>query len=265
MFIQTDNIYRSRHVYILNLQHNGDISVAALGAITELFYRQQTLPIPHLVATGIRNIIKQPRLSTTDEIYQEKLTDLLRLFVAQQWSRWIDDEVIFPDIAAALCSFTFDCYAPLSFIEKLSIWHPLINGLGSRGCGQHLQMMHLLVADILKKIQFRHHFDELIDLNNETLDDDMLTDWQNYLTQCIETIALVAEVKPLEVFEQVYSEWNKPFEIFESLEKIIDVNGSLIISDSQHNQLFNVLRDLSSLCQTLTRIIPILQGEYVKF
>lgn len=87
----------------------------------------------------------------------------------------------------------------------------------------------------------------------------MLTDWQHYLTQCIETIALIAEVKPLQVFEQVYSEWSKPFAIFESLEKSIDGSGSLIINDNQH--IYCILRDLSSLCQTLTRLMPILQGN----
>lgn len=94
----------------------------------------------------------------------------------------------------------------------------------------------------------------------------MLTDWQHYLTQCIETIALIAEVKPLQVFEQVYSEWSKPFEIFESLEKSIDSNGSLIINDNQRSQLvYCILRDLSSLCQTLTRLTPILQGNETQF
>lgn len=220
------------------------------------------MPVPHLIANGIRNIIKQPRLITTDEIYQDKLTELLRLFIAQQWSRWIDDELLFPDLIAALYTFTFECYAPLPFTEKLSIWHPLIIGLAPRGFGQHTQTMHLLVAGILQKIQFRVDLDELKTLDNENFDDDMLTDWQHYLTQCIETIALVAEVKPLQVFEQVYSEWSKPFEIFESLEKSIDANGSLIINDNQHSQLiYCILRDLSSLCQTLTRLIPILQGN----
>lgn len=90
----------------------------------------------------------------------------------------------------------------------------------------------------------------------------MLTEWQQYLTQCIETIALVAEARPLQVFEQVYGEWRKPFEIFESLEKSIDPNGSLIIDDNQRSHLvYCVLRDLSSLCQTLTRLTTILQGK----
>lgn len=91
----------------------------------------------------------------------------------------------------------------------------------------------------------------------------MLTEWQQYLTQCIETIALVAEVRPSQVFEQVFGEWCKPFEIFESLEKSIDPNGSLIINDNQRSHLiYCVLRDLSSLCQTLTRLTSILQGWY---
>lgn len=213
--------------------------------------------MPNLVANGIRNIIKQPRLNATDVIYQDKLTELLRLFIAQQWSRWIDE-----DFVAALYTFTLDCYAPQSFTEKLSIWHPLITGLAPREFGQHIQIIHLLVAGILQKIQFRLHFEQLKDLDNENLDDDLLTDWQQYLTQCIETIALVAEVKPLQVFEQVYSEWSKPFAIFESLEKLIDANGSLIINNNQHSQqILCILHDLSSLCQTLTRLIPILQGN----
>lgn len=94
----------------------------------------------------------------------------------------------------------------------------------------------------------------------------MLTDWQHYLSQCIETIALVAEVKPLQVFEQVYCEWSKPFEIFESLEKSIDSSGLLVINDNQRSQsVYCILRDLSSLCQTLTRLTPILQGTAMTF
>lgn len=169
----------------------------------------------------------------------------------------------------------------------------MIKGLASTGFGRYTQTMHLLVAGILQKIQFRLDSDLTI-LDNESLDDDvsiskelfrkqkqamivcgllavkthsnlqMQTEWQQYLTQCIETVALVADVLPLQVFEQVYAEWLKPFEIFESLEKSIDSNGMLIINDNQRSHLvYCILRDLSSLCQTLTRIAPILQGMAV--
>lgn len=149
--------------------------MAALGAIAELFYRQQTLPFPHLIANGIISILKQPRLITNNEMYEDKLTELLRLFIAQQWSRWIDDEVVFPELIAALYTFTFECYAPLQFPEKLAIWHPLISGLAQRGFGRYTQTMHLLVAGILQKIQIRNEDDvnELRTLDNESLDDDV--------------------------------------------------------------------------------------------
>lgn len=33
----------------------------------------------------------------------------------------------------------------------------------------------------------------------------METEWQHYLSQCIETIVLIAEGRPIQVFEQVVS------------------------------------------------------------
>lgn len=157
-------------------QHDSDVSVAALGAITEIFYRQQTLPFPHLIANGIKGVLQQPQLNTTNELYQDKLTELLRLFIAQQWSRWIDDDEVFPELITALYTFTFESYAPLPFTEKLAIWHPLISGLAPRGFGRYTQTMHLLVAGILQKIQFRvdvRYVEELKGLDNESLDDDV--------------------------------------------------------------------------------------------
>lgn len=88
----------------------------------------------------------------------------------------------------------------------------------------------------------------------------MQTDWQQFLTQCIETIALVAEYQPQPVFEQVFMEWQKPFEIFDSLGKTM--NGSFIVTDSQRSDMiYCVLRDLATMCQTLTRILTSMQGE----
>lgn len=84
------------------------MSVGGLSAVTELFYRQRTLPFPHIIANGIVNILKQPQLNVTNELYQDKLTELLRLFIAQQWSKWIDDDVMFPEIATLLYTFTFE-------------------------------------------------------------------------------------------------------------------------------------------------------------
>lgn len=158
-------------------ENHSDISVAALNTITELFYVQRALHVIgmaslHVIVNGIKNILIQPRLDTADEQYQDKLTELLRLFIAQQWSKWIDDEQIFPEIVSGLYSYTFSSCAPLAFTEKLGIWHPIISGLTANGFNRYTPTMHLLVSAILHKIQFRFDPDLKI-LDNECLDDDV--------------------------------------------------------------------------------------------
>lgn len=70
------------------------------------------------------------------------------------------------------CHYIVSGYSHFAFSEKLSIWHPIIKGLGPRGFGRYSDAMHLLVSGILLKIQMRHD-PELNDIDNETLDDDV--------------------------------------------------------------------------------------------
>lgn len=86
---------------------NSEVSVAALGAINELFYRQRTLPFPHIIVNGLKNVMKHSQSPATSELYQDKCTELLQLFMSQQCTRWIDDEQVFPEIITLLHAFTF--------------------------------------------------------------------------------------------------------------------------------------------------------------
>lgn len=165
--------------FVLNLfdlatvkENRNNVSVAALNAISELFYRQRAIPYPHVVAKGIKAILCQTKLSASDEQYQDKLTEVLRLFMAQQWSKWIDNGEICPDIINALYSYTFLNCAAFAFAEKLAIWQPIISGLSRTGFGRYTQTIHLLISGILQKIQFRFDADLSI-LDNESLDDDV--------------------------------------------------------------------------------------------
>lgn len=127
--------------------------------------------------------------------YQDKLTELLRLFTAQQSTKLTEDEVFFPDFVQALYAYTFsgNCahkaptklrniiyeffrilltysgYGALVFTEKLKIWNPIIKGLQNHGLGRYT---NCLVTGILRKIQFRYD-PELKELDNENLDDDV--------------------------------------------------------------------------------------------
>lgn len=87
----------------------------------------------------------------------------------------------------------------------------------------------------------------------------MQTEWQQYLTQCFECIALVAETRPNAVFEQVYSHWSRPYVFFMSFESYINEGKTFEITNKIKCHTFNEqLRDLSSVCQALVRIAPLL-------
>lgn len=115
----------------------------------------------------------------------------------------------------------------------------------------------------------------------------METEWQHYLRQCIDTIVSIAEGRPFQVFEQVvsvttfffcyhsgrlnafffffpffqYSDWIRPFEQFMTLEKSHDGRRLTIDDYNKCHLIHCVTRDLTSLCQTLCSLIPVLQAD----
>lgn len=60
-----------------------------------------------------------------------------------------------------------------------------------------------LVKEVLNKMQFLQNQNQLEELNNDIIDDDNETEWQHFLKECIEIIAMVAEIIPLPIFNLV--------------------------------------------------------------
>lgn len=250
---------------------NLDIAAAALTALSELFYRQVAMPHPHLVANGIMQLLQdetRTALRSTPEMYQDKMTELLRLFTTQHSSKWIHDET-FSNLLWHLFQFTFNSYGALAFTERLSIWVPIIKGLlANGGFKQYTDIMMALLNGILEKMQFQNDQNDYLEmLDNSILDDDMETEWQHFLTQCIEVIALLAEGHPEPVMQVIVDAWRVPFEVFFAIEKAI-VGGDLQLTylnaarpdqQSKCHYVHCILRDLSSLCQTFSRLAPVLE------
>ncbi|XP_059609404.1 exportin-6 [Phlebotomus argentipes] len=238
---------------------HSDVATSTLTTICELFYRQSA--IPHVaIATGIMALL-QANLSDASEMYQDKLTELLRLFTTQQTSRWISDET-FLNLLCALYKFTFAGYGALAFTERLTIWTPIVKVLLPKGFGVYNDLLMSLAAGTINKMQFQNDQNEgfLELLDNSTLDDDLETEWQHFLTQCIESVALIAEGSPEPVLEIVLNAWKASFEVFLVIEKAIINESSLWTSTSKCHYIHCVLRDLSSLCQTLSRLVPIIEA-----
>lgn len=251
------------------------------------------MPQVPIVAVYLRRLLvrQQRQLRHAHELYQDKLTELLRQFSLQHWPEWTKavgeraavpaesadeaaaDDGGLPVVLNALYEFTFAAYGALAFTERLAIWCPLVRGLSATGEGA-AEIIQLLVSGILRKFQFRFDQDaELDTLDNEcdsgggggggadggTAEE---SEWQQYLRQCIDTIVLIGERRPVPVFEQVFNDWQRPFEMFMSLQKNRCADVAQTLADYQRcNFLRCVTRDLASLAQTLGCLIPVLHSE----
>lgn len=252
---------------------NADVATGAVTALSELFYRQTATPHPPLIANGVMQLlqVEQAIKASAPELYQDKLTELLRLFTTQHSSRWLNDDT-FPNLLWHLFRFTFNGYSALAFTERLHIWVPIVRSLGGSNGGfkQYSELMMALLGGILERIQFRHDSAEYLEvLDNSQLDDDLETEWQHYLTQCIEAVALIAEGSPDHVMGVVVTAWMVPFEAFFVLEKAV-INGDWRLAcleggggrhddAAKSHYVHCTLRDLSSLCQTFSRLAPLLE------
>lgn len=131
------------------------------------------MPRVKTIAKGIKTILEQNELKNSNELYQDRLTELLKLFTTQHWKEWVNNDDIY-DVITLLYQFTFSGYGALAFTERLSIWCPIIQGLATTGFGRYVEIVHLLVSGILRKMQFRFDQDAELDiLDNESLDDNV--------------------------------------------------------------------------------------------
>ncbi|XP_055624317.1 exportin-6 isoform X2 [Toxorhynchites rutilus septentrionalis] len=249
-----------------------DVSISALTTISELFYRQKPLPLPTVIATGVIDLLQQPTLKLSNELYQDKLTELLRLFTVQQWHKWSKDPH-FPAISYlnSLFQYTFFGYGALAFTERLTIWTPIIRSFGATGNNgvteKHTEKLLALSAGTVKRMLFQYDFDQQLDmLDSEELDDDNETELQHFFNQCIDTIALIAEIEPIRVYDMVFSEFasdsNGPYAQVLSTVGVL-LNGSCFISprsleDDGGAGLRCKFRDFISLCQVIARISSLL-------
>jgi hypothetical protein len=105
--------------------------------------------------------------------YQDKLTELLRLFTTQQWKIWVNDNV-FPskEFLLYLFNYTFSGIS-LTFTERLAIWVPIISSSKEKVIGRYTETTIQLVSNIYRKMQFQYEENELDLLDTEDLDENV--------------------------------------------------------------------------------------------
>lgn len=213
-------------------------------------------------------------LASLDENYIEKFTDFLRLFVNGHLPRF-ENNTQFPilEFLELLFHYTFHQPTQHGFYSCLEIWGTFLDYLTSQSkhrvnvADRYHQALHLLVTEILTKMQFKFNQTSLEELDDESLDDDSETEWQRFLRHSLETIAKVAEIMPLQTFGIMYSVFQSNLDIYLGLENYVGtVEGKVglqlrVTAENECRRLHCSLRDLSSILQGIGRLSNFFIGE----
>lgn len=277
----------------VGMQHNksAELGIQAMGCINEIMsknfipadfeefllqiFQEAFCLLQHLTkdnddspkTTTVRNT----KLTALDGTYIEKFTDFLQLFVSMHLKRF-ESNAQFPvlEFLALLFKYTFQQPDYDDFYSCLDVWGTFLDYL----CGKckerekdcvsvierYKQAILALVREILTRLQFRFNQSYLEELDDEYLDDDHQTEWQNFLRQCLEIIAKVADLLPEDVYTLVYSIFQENMEIYCDLERYVKTGSSgqnhlFITGENECRRLHCSMRDLSSVLQGIGRLV----------
>ncbi|XP_070502442.1 exportin-6-A [Chironomus tepperi] len=188
-----------------------NVHLTAITTICELFYLQKQIPQLNLQANGITELIQQKNLAHSPEEYQDKLTELLKLFIQQQWSRFVNQpEFPSKEFLLHLFSFTFsDNISALTFGERLSLWIPIIKSFDEKIAPRYTETIVQLISNVILKMQFQNNSELLDLLDTEEMDENMETELQSFRNNCIEIVLTAAEIEPCKIFDLLNIEFTK--------------------------------------------------------
>ena len=212
----------------------------------------------------------QPK-TVVDESYQEKMIDFLRLFLSQHLSR-LEHSQQLPIIEFLKPVFKFTFYANnfRGLVSCLDIWSGLVDYV--RGSieakkdqdteiiEKYQEVLMSLVMEILKKCQFRLNSEELNQIDNETVGEDGLTEWQHFIIQVIELVMKISDVLPQQVQEIINTGWRETSKQYLEFDEILKKDGVCAIDHEQEAKLVCVLKDLSTFLMLIGRLSDMFTG-----
>ncbi|XP_052900232.1 uncharacterized protein LOC128306687 [Anopheles moucheti] len=98
-----------------------DGAMAAIIALAELLYRNESLTneAGHQLAQGMYHILHHETIKASDDLYQEKVCDLIRQYIKRGWPYEIDDR---SRLLHRLLEFTLCVKTPHALMERINIW-----------------------------------------------------------------------------------------------------------------------------------------------
>ncbi|EDW66351.2 exportin-6-A [Drosophila virilis] len=249
-------------------QNNEPISLAALSVLNELLYLQKVLPFAGTLMNGVSGLLEQHnRSKQQSEMYSDKFRELLRLYTTKYAAKLFQEPEVLEPFLNQLYRCTTKLHGALDFTEKLDIWTPIIKVIAEQPTQMtafHGDMMMKLVDEIMRRTQFEINKPELELLDNELMEDDQTptTEWQQFLDQCFECLALLASTRGAHiVFAQVFAHWSRPQTYLLSLELALDHGSGRCYEMARKLKTANVgeiLRDFATVCQAVVRLAPLM-------
>jgi hypothetical protein len=235
---------------------------------------QKQLPQIAVQANGITELIQQNNLVHSPEEYQDKLSELFKLFIQQQWSRFVQQpEFPAKEFLLHLFNFTFtDNISALTFGERLSLWISIIRSFNEKIAPRYTETIVQLVSNIIIKMQFQHNAENLDFLDTEEVDENLETELQSFRNNCIEVILIAAEVEPCKIFDLLCADLNKENGYLKNYVNIIhtlpdytkdatpkmSLNEIIRYTPDPSYLLHCLCRDLTTLLQTITQTCSVI-------
>ena len=229
-----------------------------------------------LLQTLLKEDENECLLNSLDEDYILKMTEFLRLFIADHFAR-IEYHKSFPivEFLALLFQFTFRQKHCDRFLSLLDIWTIFIEIMTSFNSSKRLDFLEKYKCTLLSfasqvtcKIQFKYNQNGLKELDDESTNDDNVTELQHFLNSCSESVVKVADLFPLEVIIIVDEIFQENMKNCQGLEYFIakDENGKPIkLNISNENdirRLHGSLRDLVTSLKMLAHLSVDMVSEY---
>ncbi|KAJ8722135.1 hypothetical protein PYW08_004537 [Mythimna loreyi] len=238
-----------------------EAALCGLGGVCELLYRRYAPPssaatalrLQHCALRLLRHLTHTPHaIMHAHHDYLNKLAEFLKLFVSLHFKR-LEAEPEFDAIEflSYLFQYTFQVPTCAIFVNCLDIWIQFIDILKPEDTPKYWEALQALVNGVLNKIQFQHNKAQLQHLDNDIRDDDGQTEWHTFLKHCIECIARVAELAPLDVFTAVLERW----------QCLAGVHARAATRGGEGERLLAALLDLATLTRVLGRLAPALLAE----
>ncbi|CAH0585650.1 unnamed protein product [Chrysodeixis includens] len=238
-----------------------EAALGGLGGVCELLYRRYAPPssaatalrLQHCALRLLRHLTHQHHaILHAHHDYLNKLAEFLKLFISLHFKR-LEAEPEFDAIEflSYLFQYTFQVPTCAIFVNCLDIWIQFMDILKPEDTPKYWEALQALVNGVLNKIQFQHNKAQLQHLDNDVCDDDGETEWQTFLKHCIECIARVAELAPLDVFTIVLERW----------QCLAGVHARAATRGGEGERLLAALLDLATLTRVLGRLAPALLAE----